>query len=120
MNVTNPTSAICLQECWLGDADNVSMFNLESYNMIFLPESCCAHGGLIIYVHNQFQCAVMSEVQSSGWEYLCVKVSCRKPKSKVYMLCNIYKKPNEIINDLDAFTNDLSSLLTKIKKTKHS
>ena len=122
MNVLNPISAICLQECWLSDADNVSMFNLENYEMIFLPKSCCAHGGLIIYVHNQFQCTVMSEVkvQSSGWEYLCVKISHRKPKSKIYVLCNIYRKPNEIVNDLDAFTNELSSLLSKIKSIKHS
>ena len=27
MNVTNPISAMCLQECWLGDAVNVSMLN---------------------------------------------------------------------------------------------
>ena len=51
MNIINPISAICLQECWLGDADNVTMFNLENYEMTFLPKSCCAHGGLIIYVH---------------------------------------------------------------------
>ena len=61
MNVTNPISAICLQECWLGDADNVSMFNLENYKMIFLPKSFCAHGGLIIYVHNQFQFSMYSD-----------------------------------------------------------
>ena len=77
MNIINPIivcqvliSAICLQECWLGDADNVTMFNLENYEMTFLPKSCCAHGGLIIYVHKQFECRLMTEVvvQASGWE----------------------------------------------------
>ena len=63
MNIINPISAICLQECWLGDADNVTMFNLENYEMTFLPKCCCAHGGLIIYVHfEQFECRVMTEV----------------------------------------------------------
>ena len=87
-----------------------------------MPKSCCAHGSLIIYVHNQFQCTVMSEVkvQSSGWEYLCVKISHRKPKSKTYVLCNIYRTPNKIVNDLDAFTNELYSLLTKLKNIKLS
>ena len=122
MNIINPISAICLQECWLGDADNVTMFNLENYEMTFLPKSCCAHGGLIIYVHKQFECRVMTEVvvQASGWEYVCVKVSHRKPQSKIYVLCNIYRKPNEIVDDLDTFTNELSSLLYKIKNLKHS
>ena len=122
MNIINPISAICLQECWLGDADNVTMFNLENYEMTFLPKSCCAHGGLIIYVHKQFECRVMTEVvvQASGWEYVCVKVSHRKPQSKIYVLCNIYRKPNEIVDDLDTFTIELSSLLYKIKNLKHS
>ena len=92
------------------------MFNLENYEMTFSPKSCCAHGSLIIYVHKQFECRVMTEVvvQTSGWEYLCVKVSHRKPKSKKYVLCNIYRKPNEIVNGLDTFTTELSSLLYKI------
>ena len=55
--------------------------------MTFLPKSC-AHGGLIIYVHKQFECRVMTEVviQASGWEYLCVKVSHCKRQSKIYVL----------------------------------
>ena len=92
MNIINPISAICLYECWLGDADNVTMFNLENYKMTFLPKSCCAHGDLIIYAHKQFECRVMTEVvvQASDWNCLCVKVSHREPQSKIYVLCNIY------------------------------
>ena len=59
-------------------------------------------------------------VQASGWEYVCVKVSHRKPQSKIYVLCNIYRKPNEIVDDLDTFTIELSLLLYKIKNLKHS
>ena len=56
--------------------------------MAFLPNSCCAHGGLIIYVHKQFECRVLTEVviQASGCEYLSVKVSHRKLQSKIYVL----------------------------------
>ena len=39
MNLVNPISAICLHECWLSDADNVTRFNLENYEMLFLPKS---------------------------------------------------------------------------------
>ena len=122
MNLINPISAICLQECWLGEADNITMFNLENYEMLFLPKKCCEHGGLIIYVHKDFECTALTEVKvpSSGWEYLCVKLSHRKPKSKIYVLCNIYRKPNEIVNDLDTFSNELSTLLITVKNLKHS
>ena len=60
------------------------------------------------------------KVPSSGWEYLCVKLSHRKPKSKIYVLCNIYRKPNEIVNDSDTFSKELSTLLITIKNLKHS
>ena len=98
------------------------MFNLENYEMLFLPKKCCEHGGLIIYVHKDFECTALTEVKvpSSGWEYLCVKLSHRKPKSKIYVLCNIYRKPNEIVNDLDTFSNELSTLLITVKNLKHS
>ena len=84
-------------------------------------KKCCEHGCLIIYVHKDFECtALQVKVPSSGWEYLCVKLSHRKPKSKIYVLCNIYRKPNEIVNDLDTFSNELSILLITIKNLKHS
>ena len=50
MNLTNPISVICLQECWLSAMDNVTMFNLDGYELFSQPNQCCAHGGLIIYV----------------------------------------------------------------------
>ena len=83
----------------------------------FCQKKCCEHGGLIIYVHKDFECTALTEVKlpSSGWEYLCVKLSHRKPKSKIYVLCNIYRKPNEIVNDLDTFSNELSTLLITVK-----
>ena len=40
VNITNPISVICLQECWLKDNDNVSMFNLTDYNLVSQPRSC--------------------------------------------------------------------------------
>ena len=63
-------------------------------------------------------CTDRGKVPSSGWEYLCVKLSHRKPKSKIYVLCNIYRKPNKIVNDLDTLSNKLSTLLITVKKPR--
>ena len=84
MNLTNPISVICLQECWLSAMDNVTMFNLDGYELLSQPNQCCAHGGLITYVHKQFVATVLTniKVESSGWEYLCVQLSHQKPRSK--------------------------------------
>ena len=71
MNLTNPISVICLQECWLSSMDNVTMFNLDGYELFSQPNQCCAHGGLIVYVHKQFAATVLTNitVQASGCVY---------------------------------------------------
>ena len=44
----------------------------------------CAHGGLLMYIHNELEHTVLSEIDisSTGWEYLCVQVRGRKQGSK--------------------------------------
>ena len=48
--------------------------------MVHQEGRCCAHGGLIIYIHNELEHTVLSEIDISltGWEYLCVQVRGRK------------------------------------------
>ena len=87
VNLSNPISVICLQECWLKDTDNVSMFNLTDYNLVSLPRTCCGHGELMIYVHNLFQCTTINHKimkKATDWEYLCVEISHQKHNSKKY------------------------------------
>ena len=85
VDLTNSISVICLQECWLKDTDNVSMFNLTDYNLVSLPRTCCGHGRLMIDVHNQFQCTTINHKimkKANDREYLCVEISHQKHNSK--------------------------------------
>ena len=85
MKLTNSISVICLQECWLKETDNISMFNLTDYNLVSLPRSCCGHGGLMIYVHNQFKCTPINHKitkKANDWENLCVEISHQKHNAK--------------------------------------
>ena len=52
----------------------------HGYELFSQPNQCCAHVGLIIYVHQQFAATVLTDIkaQSSGWEYLCVQLSHQK------------------------------------------
>ena len=76
MNVTNHISAICLQECWLNENIDVNMFKMTNYNLVHQAKQCCEHGGLIIYVHEQFKFTKTELIieQTSGWVYLCVEI----------------------------------------------
>ena len=50
----NIHNVICLNECWLENTHNMSDFDLPNYTLYHTTEKCCRHGGLMIYVHNQF------------------------------------------------------------------
>ena len=47
-------SAICLQEYWLSEHSNLSQFDIDDYTLISERKLCCGHGGLIIYLRNNF------------------------------------------------------------------
>ena len=78
------------------------------------------HGGLIIYVHNQFQCFdVNINLVSNRWEYLCIGLSHRKPRSKKYVICYLYRKPGGTTEEMTTFTNEFCNLLNELKRMKH-
>ena len=82
-----------------------------------------SHCDLVIYVHNQFNAndiTAQLDVEHTGWDYLCLEISHQKPNSKKYLLSNIYRLPNEIVQDVNAFTNEFSLYLSLLKRRKHS
>ena len=68
------------------------MFKMTNYNLVHQAKQCCEHGGLIIYVHDQFKCTQTELIieQTSGWEYLCVEISNNRQPLTKHVLCNIY------------------------------
>ena len=50
----NPLSVICLQESWLKENSDYSLYNLSNYKLINKCRTKCSdHGGLMIYVHER-------------------------------------------------------------------
>ena len=47
-------SAICLQESWLSKEEDVNFFKIPNYNIIHHDKTCSGHGGLIIYLHENY------------------------------------------------------------------
>ena len=118
----NPISIIALQECWLHDSEiDIDNFNIPNYTMVHKNRlTPTDHGGLIIYVHNQFQCFdVNINLVSNRWEYLCIGLSHRKPRSKKYVICNVYRKPGGTTEEMTTFTNEFCNLLNELKRMKH-
>ena len=123
INILNPISAICLNECWIGENTPLSDLQIPNYNMFFQRGTHKGHGhcGLIIYVHEQFNCKQVALCQdATAWEYLCVEISHRTPTSKKFLLCNVYRIPVYTIDEVNIFTEQFSCFLTSVGKLKHS
>ena len=119
VNTHNPISAILLQECWIDDnaIDSLALFNLKEYNMVYQSSRCCRHGGLLIYIHKQFKYTLIDTINqdATGWEYLCVEMSHRTPHSQKYLVCNVYRKSGEIVDEMNAFLVEFSTFLQRVK-----
>ena len=123
VNVSNPISAICLNECWIKENSNLSAVQLHNYNMFYKPGNRAGHShcGLIIYVHDQFKCNEIHINQTNtDWDFMCIEMSMCKPNAKKYVLCNFYRLPGGNVHELDMFIDEFSSLLSSIKNLKHS
>jgi hypothetical protein len=47
-------SAICTQESYISDDDDLTLLEIEGYKLIRQGRSCSKNGGLIIYLHEKF------------------------------------------------------------------
>ena len=47
-------SAICLQECWISNENDISLLQINGYKCLYQKRSCSSKGGLIIYVNKNF------------------------------------------------------------------
>ena len=119
-NATNLISVICLNECWLNANDSLAGLNLQNYQMFFLPGDRVGHGhcGLVTYIHNQFNATDISDritvEHTAGitcvWKYL-IKSLIRKS----IWVSNVYRLPNEIVQDVNIFATEFSTYLSLIK-----
>ena len=83
INEKLPIGIICVQESWLHSNFKFDIFELRGYNMISKGKHCSEHGGLIIYVHDDFDYELFSVYENSnGWENLSIKIDDKKNSKK--------------------------------------
>ena len=123
VNVSNPVSIICLNECWLSDQSDVSILHLPNYNMFYQVGKCPGHShcGLITYVHDSFKSEKVHIDQiTTGWEHLTVEVSHNTQNAKKYIISNIYRPPERYVIELDLFISEFSQFIDTIRGLKRS
>ena len=110
-------SAICLQETWLENDSDLSIFQIENYVCISQGKHCCHHGGLIIYLHERFNFQKLPIEQISViWEGLFITIKHPALNTKNIILGNIYKPPlnNNNNDNIQTFINEVEPVISQL------
>ena len=121
INKFNPIGAICLQETWTSESDDISLYEISNYNLFHRGKLCCNHGGLFIYVHNIFKAEPTHfDFSCTNWEGYCVKLTQSQPYTKHYTIANVYRPPYDGANEFALFHEEFTDFLNTLPSTGHT
>ena len=121
LNEIHTVSVICIQESWLDYNANIDLYRLNNYNLISKRKYVSEHGGLLIYLHVDFEYDILEDIigHTTGWEQLFLEIRHKDPNSKKYIIGNVYRVPIEIVGSCNCFTDEFSNLLTHLQILRH-
>ena len=108
--------AICLQETWLSDDSDTSLFQIQGYNLISQGKICSEHGGLAIYISNIFNFKIIDmNIHSQIWDGLFIEIS-KFNANKVLIIGNVYRHFNNTNEVYYNFTNEFIPKLEHLQR----
>ena len=120
INDMNSLSIICIQETWSQDDIDMTVFNLPNYTMLCANRRISAHGGLIIYVHDDFAFKELNATlpithTSMLFESLIIEIWRKSCEFQKYTIGNIYRLPLYTSDDLTKFIDEHTQLLHELR-----
>ena len=105
--------AICVQETWLSETDDISLLKLTNYECIPQGKSCSQKGGLMIYLNKKYSYDKMYTLNMyKTWEAQVIEVY-GGGLSKNIIMSNVYRPPNDIIDCYREFMDEFFPVLSK-------
>ena len=117
-------SAICLQETWLGEENDLALYQINNYSCISQGKFCSQHGGLVIYLHSNYTYELVSPVSSRPltWEGLFIKILNNGNGKFIYLGNLIFIVPQCIYNTtnehIQQFINEINLTLVNLNKSR--
>jgi len=111
-----PFRVICLQETWLTDDHNVSLFQLDGYAFIHRARASSSHGGVAIYLRKDLEYKILPiNGDQEIWDGLFIEVSVNTNQThngrQNIVIGNIYRPPRENVENYVTFTSQIEELL---------
>ncbi len=107
-------SALCLQETWLAEGADISDYDLNGYTTIPQGYHCTSAGGLMIYLHENFNYTKKLSLKYDTWEGQVIQVKKGEHLSKSIILGNIYRRTLYLNEHYTKFTTEFSPHLLRL------
>ena len=117
-------SAFCLQETWLSDDSDASLFQLDDYNFISKGKSCSAHGGVAVYLHDSYDFKILPYYSYENiWDGIFIEVITKShfqtANSKKLIIGNIYRPPRNFVDNYRVFVAELNNILSILQRSRN-
>ena len=114
-------SAVCIQETWLSDESDLSLLQLNGYNLISKGKSSSQHGGVAIYLKEDFRYKILPICSHSNiWDGIFLEIdlneSLNQCSNKTVIIGNIYRPPRDNIENYNTFVSELDQILHNLQQ----
>jgi len=119
-NTESKISVLCLQETWLSADADLSLLQIPGYTLISSGKTCSAHGGVAIYLHEDFCYNILPYCGNSEvWDgqFLEIYLNDRETinNRKKLIIGNIYRPPRNNVEILETFRNEINMILSDFR-----
>ena len=112
---------LCLQETWLSDSSDVSHLQIEGYNLISRGKSCSAHGGVAIFVSENFDYNVLPiHSYSNSWDGLFLEITWKNTNSmnnKTLIVGSVYRPPRNRVENYRNFIEEFNEITCNLQSS---
>lgn len=105
--------AICIQETWINANSNMSMYAIDGYELIAKDKTCGEHGGLAIYLRENFTYKLNEIPQKYSHLWECQSIEIYNECLNNITLTNTYRPPRNLVENCNEFMEDMEMVLDK-------
>lgn len=102
-----PLSVIAVSETWLTESVH-DVYSIPGYNFFAKSRTGKIGGGVGLYVSNNLDCKILSDLCHMNEHLECIFLECRQVGIPTFIIGSVYRPPN---SDLELFNSDLVSIL---------
>ena len=112
-------SIICLQETWLTENSDLSLFEINGYTLTTQHAVCSSHSGLAVYLNEKYDHKILPLYEKSAvWEGLFLEITGHSLEHKI-MLGNIYRPPRERNENYQQFIKEIIPIVSTFDKNNN-